>query len=461
MVTTEAYERYHLNVKSAPPKQRFAEFSVKRRYDCIHCGRCVKACVYDVHRRDEDPRLIADPVEELCVGCFRCVQECPVDALTVYHNPAYLTLGDRNWTPTKITNIWFEAETGSIPVSGAGYRGPFTGSGFDSIWTDMSEIVRPTRDGIHGREYISTSIDLGSRPSQLNFDTGGKLVTSIPRILTIPIPLLFDTYQIRNKTGRFLKIVSKAAQTVNTFTFIGTRECSVELKPYAAHVIPVVKDEHGLKDALGNRHRVVEVEYGSDTRSLFKELRDRAGDVLISARISLLQPFESLVYDAVQGEADIIHLCAGEAGVVVIDGEMVHLKDALLRLHRSLVDKSAREEVTLIVSGGIDVAEHMPKAIICGADAVAIDMSMLVALGCSINDHSPSLHDCPALKDDLMEDWGVQRLVNLSWSWRDQMLEILGAMGMREARRLRGETGRAMFHDDLEREFRQTLFHGR
>jgi len=39
---------------------------------------------------------------------------------------------------------------------GRGYRGTFAGEGFDSIWTDMSEIVRPTRDGIHGREYINT-----------------------------------------------------------------------------------------------------------------------------------------------------------------------------------------------------------------------------------------------------------------------------------------------------------------
>jgi len=32
------------------------------------------------------------------------------------------------------------------------------------------------------------------------------------------------------------------------------------------------------------------------------------------------------------------------------------------------------------------------------------------------------------------------------------MLEILGAMGMREVRRLRGEMGRAMFQEELERE---------
>lgn len=461
MMKTEAYERYQLDVKPAPSEQQHAEFSVKRSDDCIHCGRCVKACVYDVHKRDEDPRFIADPVEELCKGCFRCVQECPIGALTVYYNPAHLALGDKNWTPTKITNIWFEAETGHIPVSGAGYRGAFAGSGFDSLWTDMSEIVRPTRDGVHGREYISTSIDLGRKPLHLNFDAEGKLVTSVPRILEIPIPLLFDTYQIRNKTRRFLNIVSKAAQTIKTFTFIGTRDCSAELKPYAEYIIPVVKDEYDLKDALDIGHRIVEVEYRSDTRSLFKELKDKAGDRLTSARISLLQPFETLVYNALQDEADIIHLCAGEAGVVAIDGGMAHLKDALLRLHKSIVNMSVREGVTLIASGGIDIAEHMPKAIICGADAVAIDTSILVALGCCINDHNPTSQNCPALKDDLAEDWGVQRLVNLTWSWRDQMMEILGAMGMREARRLRGETGRAMVYDDVEGEFRQTAFHGR
>jgi len=37
-------------------------------------------------------------------------------------------------------------------------------------------------------------------------------------------------------------------------------------------------------------------------------------------------------------------------------------------------------------------------------------------------------------------------------SWRDQLLEILGAMGLREVRRLRGELGRAMFQTELERE---------
>jgi len=42
--------------------------------------------------------------------------------------------------------------------------------------------------------------------------------------------------------------------------------------------------------------------------------------------------------------------------------------------------------------------------------------------------------------------------VNLMNAWRDQLLEILGAMGMREVRRLRGDVGRAIFQDEAERE---------
>ncbi|MBC7250706.1 MAG: hypothetical protein H5T62_10530, partial [Anaerolineae bacterium] len=39
-------------------------------------------------------------------------------------------------------------------------------------------------------------------------------------------------------------------------------------------------------------------------------------------------------------------------------------------------------------------------------------------------------------------------------SWRDQLLEVLGAMGMREVRRLRGELGRTIFYEEEERKFR-------
>ena len=38
--------------------------------------------------------------------------------------------GNRYWTAEIISQTWFQAETGRIPISGAGYGGPFSGDGF-------------------------------------------------------------------------------------------------------------------------------------------------------------------------------------------------------------------------------------------------------------------------------------------------------------------------------------------
>jgi tRNA G26 N,N-dimethylase Trm1 len=37
-------------------------------------------------------------------------------------------------------------------------------------------------------------------------------------------------------------------------------------------------------------------------------------------------------------------------------------------------------------------------------------------------------------------------------AWHSQLIEVLGAMGIREVRRLRGEVGRAMFLEDIEKD---------
>jgi len=105
----------------------------------------------------------------------------------------YERMGNDYYTPDIILTTWNQAETAGIPVSGAGYRGKFTGAGFDSMWTDMSEIVRPTRDGIHGREYISTSVDIGRKPKLLSFENN-KLTTTLPPLVDLPVPIIIDMF---------------------------------------------------------------------------------------------------------------------------------------------------------------------------------------------------------------------------------------------------------------------------
>jgi glutamate synthase domain-containing protein 2 len=126
--------------------------------------------------------------------------------------------------------------------------------------------------------------------------------------------------------------------------------------------------------------------------------------------------------------------------------------EAIRRTHRALVEQGRREQVTLLGSGGIVAAEHLPKAILCGLDAVGVDLSALIALQGRLKGEA-LLPDQAAIELPAFEvEWGTKRLLNLVASWRDQLLEILGAMGLREVRRVRGEMGRAMFQADLERE---------
>ena len=169
-------EKYHIETKPVLPRlARVGKFGVVDWHeDCSQCHNCVKkACIYDRHREEADYIRNLNNVDALffdCMGCFSCVQNCTKGLLSMSLNPTYERLGNHYWTPEIIRTTWLQAETAKVPVSGAGYRGKFSGPGFDSMWTDMSEIVRPTRDGIHGREYISTSVDIGRKVFNLTFD---------------------------------------------------------------------------------------------------------------------------------------------------------------------------------------------------------------------------------------------------------------------------------------------------
>jgi len=187
--------KYHIHTEPAPPRHKpVGKYGiVDWREDCSSCHNCVKReCAYSVYDQERD-RLheAGEYVDYLyeCKGCLCCVQSCAKGLLSWAVNPEYEALGDEVWTPDIISSTWYQAETGQIPVSGAGYPGPFRGPGFDSILTDMSEIVRPTRDGIHGREYISTAVDIGHKPLKLEFDADGSLLTQCPPLVEIPLPV--------------------------------------------------------------------------------------------------------------------------------------------------------------------------------------------------------------------------------------------------------------------------------
>jgi hypothetical protein len=151
------------------------------------------------------------PLKQKCVGCMRCVQEYP-HIMTVKQSDRYNELGDSYWTPENVFTVWNEASTGKIPVKGMGYKGPFSGGGFDGMWTDMSEIVRPTRDGVYGREYISTSVDIGRKPKSIDF----AKISNRLRTLEIPVPIIFDELPNGTSQADVRAAVGLAAKKIRT-----------------------------------------------------------------------------------------------------------------------------------------------------------------------------------------------------------------------------------------------------
>jgi ferredoxin len=448
--------KYH--TATAPMPNRFQPITrsgvIAWEEGCLKCARCVKKdCVYLVfQKRNLDTRQMLDSVDSACMDCFRCVQNCPGRLIQKGVNPAYRSIGDDYWTPEILSSLWSQAETGKIPVSGAGYGGPFAGPGFDAMWTDMSEIVRPTRDGIHGREYISTSVDLGRKLMALEFGADGNVVSDVPPLVEIPTPFVFDLLPFSPPQERILSGLLRAAAGLGTFTVVRESDWSPSYSEYIPHTMPLLDRGGTIAENFLDRLRMVEIPDGADAMKRQAALKRLKPGLVIAIRIPLSPASGSRVEDLTEEGAEVIHLVANEFGLEEAK-EPLFVKERLKEIHLRLVDRGLRDKITIIAGGGIAMAEHMAKLIICGADVVSCDIPLLVAMECRVCRRCAQGISCPVELDQIDPVWARGRVTNLMSGWHNQLLEIMGAMGMREVRRLRGEMGRAMFFEDLEKEF--------
>ncbi len=361
--------------------------------------------------------------------------------------------GDSYWTAEIITQTWFMAETGRIPISGAGYGGPFSGPGFDSIWLDMSEIVRPTRDGIHGRETISTKVLLGGAPEMLEFDSQQRLLTHLPPTLVLPFPVAFGPLPMAlpgDGPDRALALAADRLATLyirTTDTLDGCRNERLALRLGAADF-----DRPDLIASLAAASPAyVEIEEEPWDLERFDKARTLFPSALVALRRRLGPESPAEVERLIRRGVRIFHLYADIEGR---DAAGQPLPDSLRAVHAHAVRCRWRDSLSFLVSGGIAAAEHLPKIVACGADVAVLDLVPQVAWGCAL---WADRIQCHTEEQGVEPEWGAQRLVNLMAAWRDQLLEAMGAMGMREVRRLRGETGRLIFDETESKAFRRNF----
>ncbi|MFH1741500.1 MAG: glutamate synthase-related protein, partial [bacterium] len=222
--------------------------------------------------------------------------------------------------------------------------------------------------------------------------------------------------------------------------------------------IPLLEPADALANGASNPALMVMVPDCAEIAEVWCALKKENPNRIVAIRMQASPEAKQRVVDLAREGAEVIHLVFDMHGRENAPSNPRHMRDVLRDIHCALVKDGIRDQVTLMASGGIALAEHMAKAIICGADLVAIDVPLLIALECRLCGECEEGGVCPIDMADIFPDFAAKRIVNLMGAWHNQLLEMLGAMGIREVRRLRGETGRCMFFEDLEKNTFGRLF---
>jgi len=170
--------------------------SVDWREDCARCSNCVKPrCVFDAYRKEaaynRDPSTSIVPLHE-CRACLSCAQGCTKGLLAISINPSTWPWATNTGSPTS----W--PPPGTRPTRAASRcLAPATAGASMALALIRSgptcpRSCVPTRDGIHGREYISTSVDIGTKPMRLTFSSDGSLLGEPAKLIDLPLPLILD-----------------------------------------------------------------------------------------------------------------------------------------------------------------------------------------------------------------------------------------------------------------------------
>lgn len=123
----------------------------------------------------------------------------------------------------------------------------------------------------------------------------------------------------------------------------------------------------------------------ADFRKLADQVRERSGGIPIGFKLSA-NHIEDDIDFALEASADYIILDGrgggtGAAPLIFRNNISVPTIAALGRARKHLDAKTGRE-VTLVITGGLRVAEDFVKAMALGADAVAVSNSAMQAVGC-------------------------------------------------------------------------------
>jgi glutamate synthase domain-containing protein 2 len=471
------------------------EFLIDRDdYRCIRCEVCVRQCGFDAHWYDEEDDVVRVD-EDKCVGCLRCVTLCPTNALVVRRNPNQIP-ENANWTNEVLNNIYKQAETGGVLLTGMGCDKDYP-IYWDRIVLDASQVTNPSIDPL--REPMELRTYLGAKPDSLDIrEKGGEvsLATKITPQLRLETPILFSALSYGAISYNVCESLARAASEFGTFYNTGEGGLHKDLYQYGDHTICQVasgrfgvhadylevaaaleiKIGQGAKPGIGGHlpgekvsaeishtrmipegtdalspaphHDIYSIEDLAQLIYALKEATDWQKPV--SVKIAAVHNSAAIASGMVRAGADIIALDGirggtGAAPTMIRDNVGIPIELALAAVDTRLREEGIRNRASILVAGGIRSAADVVKAVALGADGVYIGTAALVALGCHVCQKCYTgtcnwgiATQDPYLTKRLNPEIGTRRLLNLLTGWSHEIMEILGGMGINAIESLRG-----------------------
>jgi glutamate synthase domain-containing protein 2 len=169
-----------------------------------------------------------------------------------------------------------------------------------------------------------------------------------------------------------------------------------------------------------------------------------AGRVRDDVKIAIKIGFDGIILDCCQGGT-------GAAPVMASDHLGIPTMPALVQAVRTMEEMGVKDEMSLIISGGISDGSELAKALAIGADAVAIGTSAMVAMGCRV------CMDCqagkcafgigtqdPELRARLDIDKAAERVANYIKGMTAEAILLAKAAGKTKLKNLEREDLRAL-----------------
>jgi len=182
-----------------------------------------------------------------------------------------------------------------------------------------------------------------------------------------------------------------------------------------------------------------------DFSKVAAEVRERTGGIPVGFKIAASH-IEADIDFALKVGVDYIILDGrgggtGSAPTILRNNINVPTIPALARARRHL-DKVGGSDVTLIITGGLRVPEDFAKAIMLGADAIAVSNSALQAIGC-LGMRACSSNNCPVgiatqkedLRQRLIIEASAQQLHNFFTASNDLIKVIARSCGYNDIKK--------------------------